>query len=92
MAELMGLARGRIDRLSVRRLSLPAHAAEMLLRLLELHDMAVDVFGSQANACKWLESPHPLLDAECPRSAIKTSYGAAQVKDLLVAIKHGGAV
>lgn len=92
MAELMGLARGQVDRMSARKSFLPTHAAEMLLRLLELHDMAEDVFGSRANACRWLESPHPMLGDECPRSAIKTSYGATQVKDLLMAVKHGGVV
>ena len=90
LAELTGLSCRQVNRLSTNKLSLPAHAAEMTLRLLEVHEMAVDVFGSRANACAWLSSPHPLLEDECPRSAMKTSYGAARVKDLLVATKYGG--
>lgn len=90
LAELIGLSCRQVNRLSTNKLSLPAHAAEMTLRLLEVHEMAVDVFGSRANACAWLSRPHPLLEDECPRSATKTSYGAARVKDLLVATKYGG--
>lgn len=92
LAELMGLGHGQANRMSAKKLPLPAHAAEMMLRLLEVHNMAADVFGSRANACAWLSKTHPLLDDECPRSATKTSYGAAKVKDLLVATKYGGVV
>jgi putative toxin-antitoxin system antitoxin component (TIGR02293 family) len=91
LAELIGLGRRQVNRLSANKLSLPAHAAEMMLRLLEVHDMAVDVFGSRATACAWLSRPHPMLVGECPRTATKTSYGAAKVKDLLVATKYSGA-
>lgn len=92
LAELIGLGCRQVNRLSSNKLLLPAHAAEMMLRLLWVHDMAVDVFGSRATACAWPSRPHLTLEGESPRTATKTSYGVAKVKDLLVATKYSGGV
>jgi len=70
---------------------LPAHAAETLLRLVEVHDMAADVFATEEGASAWLRTPHPLLDNEVPLDAVKTSYGAQLIKNLLMSTKYGGA-
>lgn len=92
LAEFMDLDRGTATRLSSKGQDLPAHAAETLLRLLEIHDMAADVFATQDGASSWLRAPHPLLDGERPLdAAAKTSYGAQNVKNLLMSSKYGGA-
>jgi putative toxin-antitoxin system antitoxin component (TIGR02293 family) len=72
--------------------ALPMHAAEGVLRLLELEAMATDTFESDDAAHGWLRRPHPMLEGECPLEAAKTSFGARRVKDMLVAIKYGGVV
>lgn len=73
-------------------LPLPTHSAENVLRLLELKDIANDTFESEDAALGWLRRPHPMLDGESPLESAKTSFGSRRVKDILVAIKHGGVV
>lgn len=73
-------------------LPLPTHSAENVLRLLELKDIANDTFESEDTALGWLRRPHPMLDGESPLESAKTSFGSRRVKDILVAIKHGGVV
>jgi putative toxin-antitoxin system antitoxin component (TIGR02293 family) len=72
--------------------ALPMHAAEGVLRLLELEAMATDTFESDDAAHGWLRRAHPMLEGECPLEAAKTSFGTRRVKDMLVAIKYGGVV
>ena len=72
--------------------ALPMHAAEGVLRLLELEAMATDTFESDDAAHGWLRRPHAMLEGECPLEAAKTSFGTRRVKDMLVAIKYGGVV
>lgn len=91
LAQYMDLDRGTATRLSAKGQDLPPHAAETLLRLVEIHDMAADVFATEAGASTWLRTPHPLLDNEVPLDAIKTSYGGQLVKNLLMSTKYGGA-
>jgi putative toxin-antitoxin system antitoxin component (TIGR02293 family) len=92
LAEFMDLDRGTATRLSSKGQDLPSHAAETLLRLLEIHDMAADIFATEADASVWLRTPHPMLDNEQPFDAAKTSYGAQSVKNLLMSTKFGGPV
>lgn len=91
LAEMMGLDRGTATKLLAKGQNLPSHAAETLLRFLEIHDMAADVFAIKEGASAWLRAPHPLLDNERPFDAAKTSYGAQSVKNLLMSTKYGGA-
>jgi putative toxin-antitoxin system antitoxin component (TIGR02293 family) len=72
--------------------ALPMHAAEGVLRLLELEAMATDTFESDDAAHGWLRRQHPMLEGECPLEAAKTSFGTRRVKDMLIAIKYGGVV
>ena len=72
--------------------ALPMHAAEGVLRLLELEAMATDTFESDDAAHGWLRRAHPMLEGECPLEAAKTSFGTRRVKDMLIAIKYGGVV
>jgi putative toxin-antitoxin system antitoxin component (TIGR02293 family) len=72
--------------------ALPMHAAEGVLRLLELEAMATDTFETDDAAHGWLRRPHAMLEGECPLEAAKTSFGTRRVKDMLVAIKYGGVV
>ena len=59
--------------------ALPMHAAEGVLRLLELEAMATDTFESDDAAHGWLRRPHPMLEGECPLEAAKTSFGTRRV-------------
>lgn len=89
---IVGIDRTTVTRLANHKKALPLHAAEGLLRVLELDAMAHDTFDSHLAALGWLNQKHPLLDDETPLQASQTSYGTRQVKDLLIAIKYGGVV
>lgn len=73
------------------RQNLSSDAAEILLRLQEIHHMAADIFATEEGASAWLRTPHPLLENERPLDAAKTSAGAQAVKNLLMSAKYGGA-
>ena len=91
LAKFMDVDRGTAARMQAKGQNLPAHAAETLLRLLEIHEIALDVFVSASDAADWLRLPHPLLEGESPLDASKTSYGSQAVKNLLMSTKYGGA-
>ena len=92
VADYLDLDRGTLTRLSAKDQHLPMHAAENVLRLLELHAMAVGTFETEAEASAWLTRAHPMLEGETPLVVAKSSFGAQRVKDILLAIKYGGVV
>lgn len=92
LAEFIDLDRSTASRLAAKDQPLPAHAAEAILRLLELHDLAGEVFASEEDAAGWLRTAHPLLDGESPLQAARTSFGAQDARNLLLALQYGGVV
>lgn len=92
MALILDLHRTTAKRRADKDQLLPVHAAENVLRVLELEEMANDTFESEEAAHGWLRRPHPMLDGESPLESAKSSYGARRVRDILVAIRHGGVV
>lgn len=90
VADMLDIDRGTVARWAAKGQPLPMHAAEGLLRLIELDQLAVDTFETEDEARQWLRKPHPMLEGDDPWSAAKTSYGAQRVKDILTAIKYGG--
>lgn len=61
-------------------------------RPLELESWAQEAFATEEEASDWLRQPHPLLDGKAPLDCAKSSAGARRVRDILMAIKHGGVV
>ena len=61
---------------------LPTHAAESMLRLLELDGLAEEVFETPDEAAAWLRRPHPMLDGESPLECAKSGFGADSAEDL----------
>lgn len=92
IATYLDLDRSTASRRAAKDQVLPTHAAEGVVRLLELEQMACDTFETDADASGWLRRPHPLLDGETPLEAARTGYGAQRVKDILLAIQYGGVV
>ncbi len=68
--------------------SAPRHG----LRLLELQCMAEDIFDTLDAASAWLRCGHPMLEGETPLDWAKSAHGTERVKEILIALKHGGAV
>ena len=92
IASYLELDRGTVTRLAAKNQLLPTHAAENVLRFLELDSLAAETFDSHADAFEWLKRPHPMLEGDSPLNAARTSYGTQRVKDILLSIKYGGVV
>ena len=92
LAELVDLDRTTAHRKVASDKPLPMHAAESVLRLLELNQLAEDTFETPEGAAAWLRREHPMLGGETPLSCAKSAYGAERVKEILIALKYGGAV
>ena len=59
-------------------------------RLQELSLLAKTIFD--ADASKWMLSPHLMLDSKSPIDVGATESGYQRVKDILISVKHGGVV
>ena len=92
IAEYLDIDRGTPARQAARGQPLPRHASEGVLRLLEIEQLAHDSFETEDEARDWLKRPHPMLDGETPLQAAGTSFGADEVRSILVAIRYGGVV
>lgn len=90
VAEMLEIDRGTVTRWASKDQPLPTHAAESLLRMVELDQLATETFETEDEARQWLRKPHPMLEDEAPLSAAKTAYGTQRVKDILAAIRYGG--
>lgn len=58
-------------------------------RVARIRAEAVRVFGTEAKAVGWLNTPHRLLDDQTPLEAIKTDLGLQMVTTILGRIEYG---
>jgi putative toxin-antitoxin system antitoxin component (TIGR02293 family) len=63
--------------------------SERVLRLAQVYDMAVEVFGGQKKAESWLKKPARGLGGKIPLEYADTNLGAQEVITLLGRIEHG---
>ncbi len=72
--------------------SLSPPESDRLARLARLWALAVDVWGTDSEALRFLAEPHPMLEGRVPRDvAVETEIGARAVEDLLGRLKYGSA-
>lgn len=50
---------------------------------------AIDVFGSEAKAMRWINDPRPQFNGRSPLSVIDTDEGFDEVMCMLLRIAHG---
>jgi putative toxin-antitoxin system antitoxin component (TIGR02293 family) len=68
---------------------LPLDESERLWRFAEILAQATRVFGSQAEAERWLEQPSMSLERQKPLQLLRTHPGARLVAQYLTRIEHG---
>ena len=68
---------------------LSPNEAEKSLRVARVFAMATEVLGSEDKARRWLNDEIPALSGKRPLDLLDTDLGAAQVTNLLQAIKWG---
>lgn len=69
--------------------TLGPQASQTTARLDHVLELAERVWGSEADATEWLNSPHPELDGATPFSLLKTEAGGRAVEALLAALEFG---
>jgi putative toxin-antitoxin system antitoxin component (TIGR02293 family) len=92
LANLVELDLRTTQRVAITGQKLPVQVAECVLRLLEMNQLALDVFDSDETALAWLNRPHAMLEGRAPFDWARSAYGSERVKEILIATKHGGAV
>ena len=90
--EFAGIDRSTVSRRSARGDVLPQEVAVKAIEFAQLVATAADVFGTVADASRWLTRPHPALDAETPLRRARTPWGLEQVRSILGALKYGAPV
>ena len=90
--EFTGIDRSTVSRRSARVDVLPQEVAVKALEFAGLVATAADVFGTVADATRWLTRPHPALDGETPLRRARTPWGLERVRSMLGALKHGAPV
>ena len=69
--------------------TLDSNASDRALRLVSITDQAIEVFGSQEAAERWLSSPAMGLDQRKPIDLLQSSGGTDMVKTLLTRMDYG---
>lgn len=92
LASLVGLDLRTAQRTAITGHKLALPVTECVLRLLEMNQLALDVFDSDETALAWLNRPHAMLEGRAPFDWARSAYGSERVKEILIATKHGGAV
>lgn len=66
-------------------------ASERIWRMADVAARAVEVFGGEEGAKRWLTAPNRLLQGNSPLEFLDTEPGAIAVRQILNAIAAGGA-
>jgi putative toxin-antitoxin system antitoxin component (TIGR02293 family) len=69
--------------------TLGPQASQTTARLGHVLAMAERVWGNEADATEWLNSPHPELAGQTPYSFLKTEAGGRAIESLLAALEFG---
>lgn len=77
------LARRRRER------KLQAAESDRLYRLARVAAQAVQIFGSEDSAARWLRRPNRALNGEAPLQLLDTEVGIRQVEDVLGRLEYG---
>lgn len=88
LARIVQISKRTLDR---RRATgrLTTDESERILRVAQVYDMAVEVFGSQKKAESWLKRPARGLGGKIPLEYADTNLGAHEVINLLGRIDQG---
>jgi len=88
LAPKLGISRATLHRrIAAGRLG--PEESDRLVRFARLMGKAVEVFETQENARRWLNSPQVGLGGKVPLDYAETEIGAREVEDLLGRIEYG---
>lgn len=87
--EVLGLSAKTISRALQDKRTLDQSTGEHLLKLLQLYDKGISLFGDAAAFNRWLRKPAHGLFQELPFSLLRTIVGIDLIYDELVRIEYG---
>lgn len=64
-------------------------ASQTTARVNHVLSVAESIWGNEADATAWLNTPHPELQGATPLSLLKTEAGGRAVETLLAALEYG---
>lgn len=88
-AASLGLPPRTLHRRKAEKQRLDPSESEKMLRLARVGAAAIDVFGDEELARRWLREPIRALEGATPASLLDTDIGAEAVLDVLTRIEHG---
>ncbi|WP_035055216.1 type II RES/Xre toxin-antitoxin system antitoxin [Andreprevotia chitinilytica] len=77
-------------RLTKENKTLGVAESERVARIVEITRAAVEAFGDERKAKRWLTSPSRSFNGATPFSMLDTEIGAQEVRRVLVVIQYGG--
>lgn len=89
VAELIGVNRRTISRLSKKKVPLGTVPSDRLYRLASVFAMAKDVLEDEDFAREWLRTPQHGLGHRVPLDLLNTEAGAREVEALLGRLEYG---
>jgi putative toxin-antitoxin system antitoxin component (TIGR02293 family) len=89
VAALIGMSAKTAERRVAQRAKLAPDESERIVRLVRIHNQAVEVFESDENARQWLLKPLSIFNGKTPMDMIVTEPGARAVEQALGRIEHG---
>lgn len=89
VAALIGMSAKTAERRVAQHSVLARDESERMVRLIRIHNWAVDVFESEENARQWLLKPLSIFNGKSPMDMIVTEPGARAVEQALGRLEHG---
>jgi putative toxin-antitoxin system antitoxin component (TIGR02293 family) len=72
-----------------RKEPLTSDESDKLVRLIQVYDLAVKVFGEKEKAVYWLGEPKRRFDGRTPIQMMRTGLGKGMVEEMLIQIDEG---
>jgi putative toxin-antitoxin system antitoxin component (TIGR02293 family) len=88
-AEILLISTKTIERYVKENKKFNPSESEKLMKLQEVYEWGIEVFGNAEEFNKWLEKPAYGLNQMIPKDMMKTSTGTKLVEDELVRIAYG---
>ncbi|MGH6620108.1 MAG: antitoxin Xre/MbcA/ParS toxin-binding domain-containing protein [Alphaproteobacteria bacterium] len=89
--KFMIVAKSTLSRRLKTKEPLTPEEGEKVARLARVWAVAKEVWRDEADARRFLETPHPLLDGRPPREVADSEIGAREVENILGRLRFGSA-
>ncbi len=89
LAKVVGISDRTLSRRLANHSRLSAEESDRTMRVARVFAKAVDTFGTEEEASRWLQSPNLALGDEVPLNLLDTDAGSKSVEAILLRIDYG---